>query len=304
MQDVALPVARVSPMQTAALVPSAALPPFTSAFPHRSNNTSGWSSTLLPGTGGGLLRFRFKGSCLLNDQQKFERAGPRASGDRTRTLNPLRQLRQLCLRHVLPNGRRALLRETRATSLQRNNTPRNPRCRPSQTVRWWKNSSHESFHITCSAVEVVERVSAGSNCATAFPDSLIAAARPQHPCKVEERFRIDRLRPPHGLGVQSALERRFRREVGGVTQEICQPLWRPCATVVRFASRRRQPYRHLRMLPDYADQPHFIRDFKRFTGQAAGVVLRDKASAFCWIPKGRRICTIRPLALHPITWRA
>jgi AraC-like DNA-binding protein len=97
------------------------------------------------------------------------------------------------------------------------------------------------------------------------PDALVAAAVR----RIEQtrgRARIADLARQVGLG-QSALERRFRRHVGVSPRRF--------ASIVRL--------RHVVRLHDaglsltdvahaagYHDQPHFVRDFRRFAGRAPG----------------------------------
>jgi AraC-like DNA-binding protein len=76
---------------------------------------------------------------------------------------------------------------------------------------------------------------------------------------------------------QSALERRFRREVGASPKK--------CAALVRLRHvvrlrRAGVSLTDIAHAAGYADQPHFIKDFKRFTGQAPESFFAT-ATAFC-----------------------
>jgi len=90
------------------------------------------------------------------------------------------------------------------------------------------------------------------------------------------RMRIDDLARRAGLS-QSALERRFRREVGASPKKF--------AGIVRLRHvvRLRQTGASLTEIAysaGYADQSHFIKDFKRFAGQAPEPFFQSER-AFC-----------------------
>jgi AraC-like DNA-binding protein len=90
------------------------------------------------------------------------------------------------------------------------------------------------------------------------------------------RMRIEDLARRAGVS-QSALERRFRREVGASPKKF--------ATIVRLRHvvRLRQAGASLTDVAHaagYADQSHFIKDFKRFAGQAPESFFQS-STAFC-----------------------
>jgi len=90
------------------------------------------------------------------------------------------------------------------------------------------------------------------------------------------RMRIEDLARRAGLS-QSALERRFRREVGASPKKF--------AGIVRLRNvvRLRQTGASLTEIAysaGYADQSHFIKDFKRFAGQAPEPFFQSER-AFC-----------------------
>jgi AraC-like DNA-binding protein len=107
------------------------------------------------------------------------------------------------------------------------------------------------------------------------PDLLVADAvariRLQH-----GSLRIGSLARHSGLS-QSALERRFRRAVGTSPKKF--------ATLIRLRNvvRLRQAGASLTEIAHsagYADQAHFIKDFKRFAGQAPESFFQS-ATAYC-----------------------
>ena len=71
---------------------------------------------------------------------------------------------------------------------------------------------------------------------------------------------------------QSALERRFRREVGASPKKFAALVRLRHVVRLRRAGVSLTDIAHA---AGYADQPHFIKDFKRFTGQAPESFFRD-----------------------------
>lgn len=99
----------------------------------------------------------------------------------------------------------------------------------------------------------------------ARPDPLVAAAVALIE-RTEARMRIEELARRIGLS-QSALERRFRRFVGASPRRF--------ASLVRLQNvlRLHEAGADLTTIAHaagYSDQPHFIKDFKRFTGLSPG----------------------------------
>jgi AraC-like DNA-binding protein len=89
-------------------------------------------------------------------------------------------------------------------------------------------------------------------------------------------LRIEKLAPAMGLSL-SALERRFRRNVGTSPRRF--------ASIVRMRHvlRLRRTGGNLTEIAyraGYCDQPHFIKDFKNFTGSAPEIFFRQLAT-FC-----------------------
>jgi AraC-like DNA-binding protein len=266
MQDVALPV-QSSPMQTAALVPSAALRPYIQRF-LIVEYTSGWSNTLLPGTGM-VAAFRFKGSCLLNDT-KVPNALVTGLWDRTRTLTHSGSCANV-LAMMTPTGASALLREP-VQHLFNGTMPLEYQVRASQ-LSLVEEQLHESSHHL-QRVEVVERFLL-EQLRNRVPDSLIATA--VHSIRASRgSLRIDRLARHMGLS-QSALERRFRREVGASPKKFAALVRLRHVVRLRRAGVSLTDIAHA---AGYADQPHFIKDFRRFTGQAPESFFAT-ATAFC-----------------------
>jgi AraC-like DNA-binding protein len=94
--------------------------------------------------------------------------------------------------------------------------------------------------------------------------------------KCHGALRIEKLAPAMGLSL-SALERRFRRNVGTSPRRF--------ASIVRMRHvlRLRRTCRNLTEIAyraGYCDQPHFIKDFKNFTGSAPEMFFRQLAT-FC-----------------------
>jgi AraC-like DNA-binding protein len=107
----------------------------------------------------------------------------------------------------------------------------------------------------------------------ARPDPLVSAAV-EWIERAQAKVRIEELARRIGLS-QSALERRFRRLVGASPRRF--------ASLVRLRNvvRLRESGADLTTIAHaagYSDQPHFIKDFKRFTGQAPGAFFAQTSS--------------------------
>jgi len=89
-------------------------------------------------------------------------------------------------------------------------------------------------------------------------------------------LRIDKLAREVALS-QSALERRFRRAVGTSPKKFAALV--RLRNVVRMR-RAGASFTEITYAAGYADQPHLIKDFRRFTGKAPDEFFRT-ASAFC-----------------------
>jgi AraC-like DNA-binding protein len=266
MQDVASPV-QTTAMKTAALAPSIALRPYIQRF-LIVEYTSGWSSTLLPGTGM-VAAFRFKGSCLLNDN-RAPNVLVTGLWDRTRTLTHSGSCANV-LAMFTPTGAGALLREP-LEYLFNGTMPMESQVRRSQ-LSLVEEQLHESSH-NLERVEVVERFLL-EQLHNRTPDLLVAAA--VHSIRATRgSLRIDRLARHLGMS-QSALERRFRREVGASPKKFAALARLRHVVRLRRAGVSLTDIAHA---AGYADQPHFIKDFRRFTGQSPERFFAT-ATAFC-----------------------
>ena len=107
------------------------------------------------------------------------------------------------------------------------------------------------------------------------PDRIVAAAVS---CIRESRgrMRIEDLARRAGLS-QSALERRFRHEVGASPKKFAGIV--RLRNVVRLR-RTGVSFTEIAHAAGYADQSHFIKDFRRFAGQAPEPFFQSQ-TAFC-----------------------
>jgi len=110
-------------------------------------------------------------------------------------------------------------------------------------------------------VEDLLRAQAGD----ARPDPLVAAAVALIE-RTQAMMRIEELVQRIGLS-QSALERRFRRLVGTSPRRFASLVRLQNVDRLRAAGADLTTIAHA---AGYSDQPHFIKDFKRFTGLAPG----------------------------------
>jgi len=254
-------------MRTATLAPSEKLRPYIQRF-LIVEYTSGWSNTLLPGTGM-VAAFRFKGSCVINDA-KVPNALVTGLWDRTRTLTHAGSCANV-LAMFTPTGAAALLREP-AERLFNGTIPLESQVRRSQ-LSLVEEQLYESPH-NLERVEVVEKILL-EQLRNRTPDLLVAAA--VHTIRATRgSIRIDRLARQLGLS-QSALERRFRREVGASPKKFAALVRLRHVVRLRRAGASLTDIAHI---AGYADQPHFIKDFRRFTGQSPERFFAT-ATAFC-----------------------
>jgi AraC-like DNA-binding protein len=105
-------------------------------------------------------------------------------------------------------------------------------------------------------------------------DPLVAAAAGWI-ARADVAVRIDDLARRVGLS-QSALERRFRKVVGATPKALASIVRLRRVTRLRAAGGNFTTIAHA---AGYADQSHFIKDFKRFTGMAPDAFFRQ--STFC-----------------------
>lgn len=254
-------------MHVATLAPSEALRPYIRRF-LIVEYTSGWSSTLLPGPGM-VAAFRFKGNCLINDG-KAPNALVTGLWDKTRTLTHSGSCANV-LAMFTPTGAAALLSEP-VEHLFNGTMPLEQQARRSQLSLLEEQLFESSHHVQ--RVEVVERFLL-EQLRNRAPDALVAAA--VHRIRIiRGSLRIDRLARHLSLS-QSALERRFRREVGASPKKFAALVRLRHVVRLRRAGVSLTDIAHF---AGYADQPHFIKDFKRFTGQAPASFFQA-TTAFC-----------------------
>jgi AraC-like DNA-binding protein len=254
MKDVASPAPKPA-MRTLTLAPSEKLRPYIQRF-LIVEYTSGWSTRLLPGPGM-VAAFRFKGNCLVNDV-KAPNALLTGLWDRTRTLTHGGSCANV-LAMFTPTGAAAFLREP-LEHLFNLTMPLDAQARTSQLSLVEEQLYESSHHLQ--RVEVVERFLL-EQLRSHRPDLLVAAA--VHSIRATRgSLRIDRLAGQIGLS-QSALERRFRREIGASPKKFAALVRLRHVVRLRRAGLSLTDIAHV---AGYADQPHFIKDFKRFTGQA------------------------------------
>jgi AraC-like DNA-binding protein len=266
MLDAAPPLL-VSPMQTAAIPPSAALRPYIQRF-LIVDYTSGWSTTLLPGTGL-VAAFRFKGECLLNGA-KAPNALVTGIWDHTRTLTHSGNCANV-LAMFTPTGAAAFLREpiehlfnaTMPYDLEAR------RSRLSLVEEQLSESAHHEHRVRAVEQFLLQQLRHRT------PDLFVAHAVDRIRFS-RGTMRIERLALQAGLS-QSALERRFRHAVGTSPKKFA------ALVRLRHVVRLRRAGVSLTRIAHaagYADQSHFIRDFKRFTGEPPEFFFRT-ATAFC-----------------------
>lgn len=266
MMAAAAPVLKL-PMETAAIAPTAALRPYIQRF-LVVEYTSGWSSTLLPGTGL-VAAFRFKGQCLLNGATA-PNALVTGIWDRTRTLVHSGNCANV-LAMFTPTGAAAFLREP-VERLFNGTMPYELEVRRSQLSLIEEHLSESADHGD--RVRVLEQFLL-QRLGHRTPDPLISFA--------VDRIRVSRgsTRMEHlarhaGLS-QSALERRFRHAVGTSPKKFAALV--RLRHVVRLR-RAGASFTQIAHAAGYADQSHFIKDFKRFTGEPPESFF-EAATAFC-----------------------
>ena len=254
-------------MQALALAPSAALRPYIQRF-LIVEYTSGWLTTLLPGAGM-VTAFRFKGECLLNGT-KAPNMLVTGLWDRTRTLTHFGNCANV-LAMFTPTGAASLLREP-VKHLFNSTMPLEHQVRRSHLDLVEEQLFEASDHI--GRVRVVERFLL-QQLRNRNPDGLVALAV-ECICRSRGSLRIDSLARYTGLS-QSALERRFRSEIGASPKKFAALIRLRHVVRLRRAGVSLTDIAHA---AGYADQPHFIKDFKRFTGQAPETFFQT-ATAFC-----------------------
>jgi AraC-like DNA-binding protein len=266
MADVATPV-QDFPMRKLVLAPPAALRPYIQQF-LVVEYTSDHSNTLLPNAGM-VAAFRFKGQCLVNET-KAPSAAMTGLCDKARNLAHAGNCANV-IAIFTPTGAAAFLREPLEEIFNTTVSLEYQVCR--SYLDLFEEKLLESSHHDERVQVVGEFLSSQLRARTVDP--LVAAAID---CiqKTRGALRIERLARHTGLS-QSALERRFRREVGASPKKVA------ALVRLRHAMRLRRAGASLTEVAyaaGYSDQPHFIRDFKRFAGQTPEAFFQT-VTAFC-----------------------
>jgi AraC-like DNA-binding protein len=255
------------PMDTAVMLPSAALRPYIQRF-LIVEYKAGWSTTLLPGTGL-VAAFRFKGECLLNGA-KAPNALVTGIWDHTRILIHSGKCANV-LAMFTPTGAAAFFREP-VEGLFNQTMPYELEVRRSELSLVEEQISESADHRD--RVRAVEHFLLQQS-RYQVPDPLISFAvgriRATH-----GSMRIDHLARHLGLS-QSAIERRFRRTVGTSPKKFAALV--RLRHVVRL-HRTGATFTEIAHAAGYSDQSHFIKDFRRFTGEPPESFFQT-ATAFC-----------------------
>lgn len=235
--------------------PREALRPFVKRF-LVVESTAAHRDVHLPDTGL-VAAFCFRGDCRLNGGDEAPRASVTGLWDTVRTHDHSRDHAAVIVAFT-PTGAAALLRQPleefgNATV-------------DLEAVLGRRAGLDRLYDQLAGAVEHTQRIRRVeelllAQAGEARPDPLVAAAVAWIE-RTEARIRIEELTRRIGLS-QSALERRFRRLVGASPRRF--------ASLVRLQNvvRLREAGADLTTIAHaagYSDQPHFIKDFKRFTG--------------------------------------
>ena len=261
------PTAPQNPFSKRSIAPTPALRPYVRQFLIVEYN-SGTSNRLLPGPGV-VTAFRFKGSCLLNGTSAPKTLVTGLS-DKARTLTHSGNCGNV-ITIFTAMGASAILRDP-LEELFNGSMPLEtqvPRSRLDLVEEQIAETPHHHRRV-----EAIERF-LQEHIREREPDFLITAAVASiH--KSRGTARVADL--AHTLGVsQSTLERRFRRAVGASPKKF--------AALVRL--RHVLGLRHAGMSltevaysAGYADQAHFIKDFKRIA-QETPETFFESSTAFC-----------------------
>ena len=255
------------PFSKLSIVPAPALRPYVRQF-LIVEYSSGISNKLLPGPGV-VTAFRFKGSCLLNG---LSAPNTLVTGlwDKARTLthsgncgNVITIFTAMGASAILPEPLEELFNGT---------MPLADQVRRSRLDLVEEQVAGATHHHT--RVEAIERFLL-EHVRDREPDCLITAAVAGiH--KSRGTVRIADLARRVGLS-QSALERRFRRAVGASPKKF--------AAIVRLRHvlglrRAGMSLTEVAYSAGYADQAHFIKDFKRIAGDPPETFFQS-STAFC-----------------------
>jgi AraC-like DNA-binding protein len=241
-------------LHTTSFAPSPALQPYIQRFVIV-EYTAGLNTKLLPGAGV-VVAFRFKGECLINGSSA-PKALVTGLWDTARILTHSGRCANV-IAMFTPTGAAALLREPVA-NLFNETMPFEHQVRRSH-LDLLEEQLAESTH-DLRRVQMLEQFLL-AELRRREPDPLVAAAVAGIR-RTRGALRIATLVQRLGFS-QSALERRFRREVGTTPKKF--------AAIVRLRHvvRLRQAGATLTDIAHtagYTDQAHFIKDFRRFAGE-------------------------------------
>lgn len=239
--------------------PCEALRPFVKRF-LVVESTTAHRDVHLPDTGL-VAAFCFRGDCRLSGEAEAPRAAITGLWDTVRTHTHSRD-HAAVIAAFTPTGAAALLRQSleefgNATADLEAVLGR----------RAGLDRLHEQLAGTADPTQRIRRVEdlLLSQVGDARPDPLVTAAVAMIE-RTQARMRIEELTRRIGLS-QSALERRFRRVVGASPRRFASLV--RLQTVVRLREAGAD-WTTIAHAAGYSDQPHFIKDFKRFTGVAPG----------------------------------
>lgn len=239
--------------------PCEALRPFVRRF-LVIESTAARRDVHLPDTGF-VAAFCFRGDCRLNGDARAPRAAITGLWDSVRTHAHSRD-HAVVIAAFTATGAAALLRQPLEEFANATTDLDAVLGRPAGLDRL-----HEQLAVAASharrirLVEDLLLAQAGDARPDALADAAVAMIE-----RTQARMRIEELTRRIGLS-QSALERRFRRLVGASPRKF--------ASLVRLRNvvRLREEGADLTTIAHaagYSDQPHFNKDFKRFTGLAPG----------------------------------
>jgi AraC-like DNA-binding protein len=256
-----------SQMRVVSLAPTPALRPYIQRF-LVVEYTAGLTNKLLPGTGL-VAAFRFKGRCLLNGTN-VPNALVTGLWDTARILTHFGSCANV-LAIFTPTGATAILHEP-VQNLFNGTMPLEIEVRRSHLALVEEQLAESPHHAL--RVRVLERFLL-EQLRPREPDPVVSAVAARID-SARGSLRIANLARFTGLS-QSALERRFRREVGVSPKKFATLVRMRNVVRLRKAGAR---FTDVAYAAGYADQSHFIKDFKRFAGEAPESFFVS-SSAFC-----------------------
>lgn len=254
-------------LRTASFAPSPALRAFIQRF-LVVEYTAGLTTKLLPGAGI-VAAFRFKGHCQLNGS-----AAPNALvtglSDTARILTHSGSCANI-IAMFTPTGATAFLREPVA-NLFNQSMPLEHQVRRTHldlVEEQLTESPHDAERVLRFEQFLIAELHRPES------DPLVAAAVARiH--RARGSLRIATLAQHLGFS-QSALERRFRREVGASPKKFAALVRLRHVVQLRKAG---ATFTRIAHTAGYTDQAHFIKDFRRFAGEHPGAFFQS-TTGFC-----------------------